>query len=87
MRASPTGHDQLWFWALALLGVGIVQAAAGIVRHRFAVQNWLIAAYRTVQLVARHAVRLGATLPRRVPTGEGRLDRDVRPGPSATPSR
>ncbi|MGH3505940.1 MAG: ABC transporter ATP-binding protein [Nocardioidaceae bacterium] len=62
--------SQLWFWALALLGVGIVQAAAGIVRHRFAVQNWLIAAYRTVQLVARHAVRLGATLPRRVPTGE-----------------
>ncbi len=61
---------QLWLWALALLGVGIVQAAAGIVRHRFAVANWLIAAYRTVQLVARHAVRLGATLPRRVSTGE-----------------
>jgi ABC-type multidrug transport system fused ATPase/permease subunit len=62
--------SQLWLWALALLGVGVVQAAAGIVRHRFAVQNWLIAAYRTVQLVARHAVRLGATLPRRVATGE-----------------
>lgn len=62
--------SQLWLWALALLGVGVIQAAAGIVRHRFAVQNWLIAAYRTVQLVARHAVRLGATLPRRVATGE-----------------
>ena len=33
-------------------------------------QNWLIAAYRTVQVVSRHAVRLGATLPRRVSTGE-----------------
>ena len=43
---------------------------AGIFRHRFAVANWLIAAYRTVQVVSRHAVRLGATLPRRVSTGE-----------------
>jgi ABC-type multidrug transport system fused ATPase/permease subunit len=62
--------SQLWLWAMALLGVGVLQATAGILRHRFAVQNWLIAAYRTVQLVTRHAVRLGATLPRRVATGE-----------------
>ena len=39
-------------------------------RHRFAVTNWLTAAYRTVQLVARQAVRLGGTLPRKVSTGE-----------------
>ena len=39
-------------------------------RHRFAVTNWLTAAYRTVQLVARHATHLGATLPKRVATGE-----------------
>jgi ABC-type multidrug transport system fused ATPase/permease subunit len=62
--------SRLWMWALALLGVGLLQAGAGILRHRFAVQNWLIAAYRTVQVVSRHAVRLGATLPRRVSTGE-----------------
>ncbi len=62
--------NRLWFWSLALLGIGVVQAAAGIARHRFAVSNWLIAAYRTVQIVTRHAVRLGATLPRRVTTGE-----------------
>ncbi len=61
---------RLWFWSAALLGVGGLQAVAGIARHRFAVANWLIAAYRTVQVVARHAVRLGATLPRRVSTGE-----------------
>lgn len=61
---------RLWLWSLVLLGVGIVQAAAGIARHRFAVANWLTAAYRTVQVVTRHAVRLGATLPRRVSTGE-----------------
>ena len=62
--------NRLWMWALILLGVGVLQAGAGIFRHRFAVQNWLIAAYRTVQVVSRHAVRLGATLPRRVSTGE-----------------
>ncbi len=60
----------LWFWGMVLLGVGVLQAAAGIVRHRFAVANWLTAAYRTVQVLARHVVRLGATLPRQVSTGE-----------------
>jgi ABC-type multidrug transport system fused ATPase/permease subunit len=53
-----------------LPGIGLLQAGAGIMRHRFAVCNWLMAAYRTVQLVARHTTRLGATLPRRVATGE-----------------
>ena len=52
---------RLGMWALVLLGVGLLQAGAGILRHRFAVQNWLIAAYRTVQGVTRHAVRLAAT--------------------------
>jgi ABC-type multidrug transport system fused ATPase/permease subunit len=61
---------RLWLWAGVLMGVGVVQAAAGILRHRFAVANWLISAYTTVQVVARHAVRLGATLPRQVATGE-----------------
>ena len=54
-----------------LFAIGLVQAAAGIMRHRFAVTNWLIAAYRVVQL--RHppaTVRLGGTLPRKVSTGE-----------------
>ncbi len=62
--------SQLWLWAMVLLAVGIIQAAAGIVRHRFAVANWLTGAYRTVQVLARHTVRLGATLPRQVSTGE-----------------
>ncbi|WP_395659294.1 ABC transporter ATP-binding protein [Nocardioides sp.] len=57
-------------WSMVLLGIGLVQAASGIMRHRFAVTNWLIAAYRTVQLVARQTVRLGGTLPRKVSTGE-----------------
>ena len=57
-------------YAGLLLGIGLVQAASGIIRHRYAVTNWLTAAYRTVQLVGRHTVDLGATLPRKVSTGE-----------------
>ncbi|OIJ26989.1 ABC transporter ATP-binding protein [Nocardioides luteus] len=57
-------------YAAVLLGVGLVQAVAGIMRHRFAVTNWLTAAYRVVQLVTRQSVRLGASLPRKVSTGE-----------------
>jgi ABC-type multidrug transport system fused ATPase/permease subunit len=57
-------------WAGALFALGLVQAAAGILRHRLAVFNWLATAYRTVQLTARHAARLGATLPNRLATGE-----------------
>ncbi len=62
--------DALLRWSLTLLGIGLVQAAAGTMRHRFSVTNWLTAAYRTVQLVARQATDLGATLPKRVATGE-----------------
>src|SRR3954452_18926510 len=57
-------------YGLVMLGIGLVQAVTGIMRHRFAVTNWLTAAYRTVQLVARQAVNLGGTLPRKVSTGE-----------------
>ena len=60
----------LLFWAGAMLLVGLVQAVSGIMRHRFAVTNWLTAAYRVVQLVGRQSVRLGGTLPRKVSTGE-----------------
>jgi len=62
--------DALVKWALVMFGIGIVQSVAGIIRHRFAVTNWLTAAYRTVQLVAHQATHLGATLPKRVATGE-----------------
>ena len=57
-------------WTGLMFAIGLIQAAAGIVRHRFAVTNWLTAAYRTVQLITRQATHLGATLPKRVATGE-----------------
>lgn len=67
--AARDGH-QLVLYAGLLFGIGLVQAASGIIRHRFAVTNWLTAAYRTVQLVGRQAVHLGGDLPRQVSTGE-----------------
>jgi ABC-type multidrug transport system fused ATPase/permease subunit len=62
--------DALVGWVLALLGLGVIQAAAGIGRHRCAVTNWLTATYRCDQLVTRSAATLGAALPTRLPPGE-----------------
>jgi ABC-type multidrug transport system fused ATPase/permease subunit len=63
-------RGELVKWAVILFAIGLVQAASGIIRHRFAVTNWLMAAYCTVQLVTRQTVRLGGALPRKVSTGE-----------------
>lgn len=60
----------LLFWSLALLALGSAGAVARIIRHRFAVMNWLATAYRTVRVVVRHATGVAATLPKRVATGE-----------------
>jgi ABC-type multidrug transport system fused ATPase/permease subunit len=57
-------------WAALLLAVGVVQAVAGVFRHRFAVGNWLTATLRTQQLVSRQAARLGASLPPQAATGD-----------------
>jgi len=74
-RAIDTGitaknTDALLLWSGVLLLLGAVQAVAGLMRHRFAVANWLGAAFRTVQVTTRHAAHLGATLPKRLATGE-----------------
>jgi ABC-type multidrug transport system fused ATPase/permease subunit len=54
----------------AVLGLGVITAAAGVLRHRCVVGNFLDAAYRTIQLVTDQASRLGGTLARLVSTGE-----------------
>ena len=68
VTAKDTGA--LVLWSLALLGLGLLGALAGVLRHRAAVSNWLTAAYRVQQLLTRKAVDLGGTLQRRVATGE-----------------
>ena len=60
----------LAYWAGALAVVGVMQSGAGILRHRSSVQMWLDAAYRTVQLTSNKTTELGATLRKRVTTGE-----------------
>ncbi|MFR0354330.1 ABC transporter transmembrane domain-containing protein [Streptomyces sediminimaris] len=60
---------------LALAGGLLVLAAAGIALgdtflHRAAVTNWITAAARVQQLLARKAARLGSALTRRVAAGE-----------------
>jgi ABC-type multidrug transport system fused ATPase/permease subunit len=74
-RAIDTGvahHDMkaLGTWCLILFGIGVLQAFAGLLRHRFAVTNYLVAAFRTQQWLVRHTVRLGASLAPQLSTGD-----------------
>jgi ABC-type multidrug transport system fused ATPase/permease subunit len=74
-RAIQVGiieHDNraLALWTLVLLGLGATQAFAGIMRHRFAVFNWLQASFRLAQVVAHHASRAGPAVRGRLSTGE-----------------
>jgi ABC-type multidrug transport system fused ATPase/permease subunit len=62
--------DALILWTSVVLALGVLQAAAGVMRHRRAVSNFLEACVRVQQLVIRAAVRLGAGLPRQVGAGE-----------------
>ena len=62
--------DAAVWWSLVVFGIGIVQSAAGVIRHRLAVSNWLQAMFRTVQIVVRHTARTGPALTRTVTTGE-----------------
>lgn len=57
-------------WSAGILGLGVFAAVAGMMRHRRAVTNYLLAASRTQQLIIRCAARLGADLPRHVAAGE-----------------
>ena len=57
-------------WSLILLGLGATTAAAGVMRHRFAVSNWLQASFRMAQIVAHHAARTGPAIKKGHSTGE-----------------
>ena len=57
-------------WAALLVVAGGVLAGLGIWRHRTMTRVRMDAAFRTMSLVSAHTVHLGATLTRRVRTGE-----------------
>ena len=65
-------HDNraLALWAGVLLGLGLTQAIAGIMRHRYAVFNWLQASFRLAQVVSHHSARSGPAVRARHSTGE-----------------
>jgi ABC-type multidrug transport system fused ATPase/permease subunit len=74
-RAVQNGivdHDnaKLAQWALILLGLGLLQAGAGVMRHRLAVFNWLQASFRLIQVVSHHAARSGPAVRAELSTGE-----------------
>jgi ABC-type multidrug transport system fused ATPase/permease subunit len=60
----------LALWTALLLGLGAVVAIAGVMRHRFAVWNWLLASFRLAQVVSHHAARAGPAVRGRLSTGE-----------------
>ena len=68
LRAGDT--PALLLWTAAIVGIGAVNAYLGIMRHRTMTFIRADASFRTIQVVTRHATRLGAALPRRVSTGE-----------------
>ncbi|MDQ1585679.1 MAG: hypothetical protein QOJ90_2370 [Actinomycetota bacterium] len=67
---SGQDRGRLWLWSGVLLAIGLVQAGAGLARHRFAVANFLTGGARIQQLLARQVVHLGAELGRDVGAGD-----------------
>ena len=57
-------------WAGVLLALGVAQAVAGILRHRRAVANFVLASTCVLQVLTRTAVRLGPRLGASVDAGE-----------------
>ena len=67
MQRSTSG---LLTWSSVVVGLALVTALAGAMRHRSAMTNWLSAAYATIQATSRHAVKVGADLPRLIASGD-----------------
>nr|WP_246422362.1 ABC transporter ATP-binding protein [Nocardiopsis mwathae] len=62
--------ERLLLWGAALLAMSVGIALLITPTHRAEAFNWYASAYRTVQVVTRRSAHLGATLTRRLPTGE-----------------
>src|SRR5262245_52742370 len=63
-------NDQLVRFCALLAVLDVVQALTGTMRHRYAVQNWLMAAYRMTQVVGYHVARSGDSIRGELSTGE-----------------
>src|SRR5262245_60669229 len=67
---KDTDQSRALMWAGVVLVLGFTVAGAGLVRHRYAVNNWITAGARVQQMLIRRAADLGADLPKQVATGE-----------------
>ena len=63
-------NHALALWTAIILGLGLTQAVAGVMRHRYAVLNWLQASFRLAQVVSHHSARSGAAVRGQLSTGE-----------------
>jgi ATP-binding cassette subfamily B protein len=63
-------HHALVIWLLALLGVGLLEVAAGGMRHIYAIRNRSAADARVRDAIFAHALRLDASYHDRVGPGE-----------------
>ena len=63
-------HEGLLLWSGVVLGLGVILAVSGIVRHRFAVTNWMVASFRTIQLLGEHLADTATPVTSVIPTGD-----------------
>src|SRR3954463_13096037 len=57
-------------WCGILIGLVVVSALSGAMRHKYAVVNWMQGAFRSAQLIGHKAADTGEALTRAVPTGD-----------------
>ena len=67
--SKHNGHA-LFKWVLIVIGLGTFQALSGAIRHQLAVTNWMQAAYRTVESIARHVANTGTAVTDVIPSGD-----------------
>lgn len=66
----PRDGAALLRWSAVVFALAVISAGTGALRHRYAVENWLRACFRTMQWLGHHAADTGAALPRAMPTGK-----------------
>lgn len=65
-----TASPDIWWWCAALLGVAIVQAVTGMLRHRMAVKNFVRSALRVGRLIGHHSAETGSAITATTASGE-----------------
>lgn len=57
-------------WVTIVIALGIFQAISGALRHQLAVTNWMHAAYRSVETIAKHVATTGTAVTDQIPSGD-----------------